>query len=141
MTNKQNDSANPFRAAIDRVRGSRRKLEDEADRFTGILRAAMGLTEEELEDACDSEIRWSIGDYIVVPELRLGRNWRIVLEVVPKTVFDGAEGSLGYSNIPHPPLPEGWTYVPKGTRTILLPPDGVRKDVVRAALEASARAA
>lgn len=121
-----------FADKIYEIVSSKNALYDKADEITSRLKRSMELTAENLEQAITHNISWDVGEYRIYVESRLGRYWRIVLEIVPKYIAEqvGPDG-VGWKNVPHSPFPDGWTYKPEGTRTIVLPPKEVVDEVVK----------
>lgn len=96
--------------------------------FSFALMSGMHLDSAQVHSARDHGIDWRIGNYNITPRSFPWHNWDTLLIATPATC---AGDKAGYSNTgENNNMPASWTFIAKGTASIILPDTATRKEIL-----------
>ena len=97
-------------------------------RFSTAIMEAMHLSQDDVDLAIQNDIDWRIGNYNITPRGFPWNSWQTLLIATPAT---SAGGKAGYFNSgDNNNMPASWTFVTRGTASIILPDFETQKQIL-----------
>ena len=96
--------------------------------FCRKINAIIDFSEDDFSSTESSKLVFETNSYLFEPrKVCFSDGWENVFMTCPKSVG----GQVGWSNIDHNDYPDGWIFIPQGTRTISYSNDEILRDILR----------